>query len=157
LNVFVLNLLLAFAWVLGTGNFSALNFAFGFLLGYFILYFTQRALGKSRYFGRGLRTLRFIIFYLYEIIAANLRVAYEVITSSNHARPGIVAIPLDAETDTEIMLLVIFVAMTPGTLCLDISDDRKVLYLYTMYVHDVESFRREIKDGFERQILEVLR
>ncbi len=152
-----MNILLAFAWVLVTGNSALINFAFGFVLGYLILFFTQRATGKSRYFGRVGHTVRFILFYVYELITANLRVAYEVVTTTKRARPGIVAIPLDAKTDTEIMLLVNLVAMTPGTLCLDVSNDRKVLYLYTMYVHDVESFRQSIKDGYERQLLEVLR
>jgi multicomponent Na+:H+ antiporter subunit E len=32
-----------------------------------------------------------------------------------------------------------------------------VLYVHAMYVDDLEAFRREIKDGFERRVLELLR
>ena len=72
-------------------------------------------------------------------------------------RPGVVAIPLDAETDAEITLLANLITLTPGTLSLDVSDDRRVLYIHAMYVDDVEELRRSIKDGFEKRVMELLR
>ena len=68
-----------------------------------------------------------------------------------------VAIPLDAETDAEITLLANLITLTPGTLSLDVSDDRRVLYIHAMYVDDVEELRRSIKDGFEKRVMELLR
>jgi multicomponent Na+:H+ antiporter subunit E len=68
-----------------------------------------------------------------------------------------VAIPLDVETDVEITLLANLITLTPGTLSMDISDDRKVLYVHAMYVDDPEALRAEIKNGFERRVLEMLR
>jgi len=47
--------------------------------------------------------------------------------------------------------------LTPGTLSLDVSDDGRVLYIHAMFIDDPESFRRRIKDGLERRLLEVLR
>ena len=44
-----------------------------------------------------------------------------------------------------------------GALSLEVSSDRKTLYVHSMYVRDPESFRREIKDGFERRVRELLR
>lgn len=157
MNVFLMNVLLALTWVLVTGAFTPINLIFGFGLGYAILWFTQSAFGASNYFGRVRRAVRFIVFYLRELVSSNLRVAYDVITPTHHMRPGIVAIPLDAKTDAEITLLANFITMTPGTLSLDLSDDRKVLYVHSMYVGNVEEFRREIKEGFERRLLEALR
>jgi multicomponent Na+:H+ antiporter subunit E len=157
MNLLLLNLFLALTWVFVTGEFTPINLAFGFLLGYLILWFTQRAIGASGYFGKVARIARFAAFYLRELVSANLRVAYDVVTPTHHMRPGIVAIPLDAKTDTEITLLANFITMTPGTLSLDVSDDRKVLYLHAMYLGDMEEFRREIKEGLERRLLEALR
>lgn len=156
MNVFLMNVLLALTWVLVTGEFTPLNLMFGFGLGYAILWFTQSAFGASSYFGRVRRVGRFVVFYLRELVSSNLRVAYDVITPTHHMRPGIVAIPLDAKTDAEITLLANFITMTPGTLSLDLSDDRKVLYVHSMYVGNVEEFRREIKEGFERRLLEAM-
>jgi multicomponent Na+:H+ antiporter subunit E len=72
-------------------------------------------------------------------------------------RPGIVAIPLDLEGDAAITLLANLVTLTPGALSLDVSPDRTVLYVHTMYMDDAETFRREIKQGFERRVKELLR
>jgi multicomponent Na+:H+ antiporter subunit E len=49
------------------------------------------------------------------------------------------------------------ISLTPGTLSLDVSADRKILYIHAMYIDDVNAVRRKIKDGFERRVLEVLR
>jgi multicomponent Na+:H+ antiporter subunit E len=46
------------------------------------------------------------------------------------------------------------ITLTPGSLTLDISADRKVLYVHTMYAQDIDQIRLEIKD-LERRVLEV--
>ena len=50
MTAFVWNLMLALAWVAMTGGFAPQNFVLGFLLGYVILVFSQRALGSTSYF-----------------------------------------------------------------------------------------------------------
>jgi len=84
-------------------------------------------------------------------------VAYDVITPTFYMKPGIVAIPLSAETDLEITLLANLISLTPGTLSLDISDDRKVLYVHGMFINDKDEFIEGVKSGFERRLLEIMR
>jgi multicomponent Na+:H+ antiporter subunit E len=112
---------------------------------------------RSSYFRKVLDLAAFLLFFVWEMILANLRVAYDVITPAYHMRPGILAIPLEAQTDDEITLLANFISLTPGTLSLDVSDDRKVLYIHAMFIDDEEKLRKEIKSGFERRLLDVLR
>jgi multicomponent Na+:H+ antiporter subunit E len=69
----------------------------------------------------------------------------------------VIGVPLAARTDLEITVLSSMISLTPGTLSLDVSADRKMLYIHAMYLDDVEAARRKIKDGFERRVLEVLR
>ena len=45
---------------------------------------------------------------------------------------------------------------SPGTLSLDVSDDRRFLYVHGMHIKDVEAFKQEIKGGFEAIVQEVL-
>ena len=73
--------------------------------------------------------------------------------------PGVIAVPLDAKTDAEITLLANLITLTPGSVSLDLSPDRSVLYVHVMYIDngDVEEARRRIKDDLERRVLEVLR
>jgi multicomponent Na+:H+ antiporter subunit E len=103
------------------------------------------------------RFFRFALFYLTELLRANVRVAHDAVTPTHYMRPAMIAIPLDAETDFEILLLANLMTMTPGTVSVDISSDRRVLYLHAMYVEDVEAIRAEIKDQFERRVLRLLR
>jgi multicomponent Na+:H+ antiporter subunit E len=158
MNGLVPNVLLALAWVAMTGDVSFGNLVAGFGLGLVILFFTRRIVGQPTYVLRMWRVLTLLLFFVRELIRSNLRVAYDVLTPGYHLRPGVVAIPLDARTDTEITLLANMITLTPGSFSLDVSADRRVLYLHVMYLdEDVEEVRRKIKNGFERRILEVLR
>ena len=94
----------------------------------------------------------FLAYFFWELLLANLRVAYDVLTYTHYMRPGILAIPLEAETDLEITALANMISLTPGTLSLDVSSDRKVLYVHAMYLSEVEDFKR-----FERRLLKVMR
>ena len=151
----LLNLILTLIWAAVTGQFTPENLLFGFGLGFVILFFTRDIVGTGAYGTRLPKVIRLFLFFLWELIRANLRVAYDVLTPGLRIRPGVVAIPLDVKTDAQITLLANLVTLTPGSISLDISADRRVLYLHVMYISDPETIRREIKDGFERRILEV--
>jgi multicomponent Na+:H+ antiporter subunit E len=157
LILFLPNVLLALAWVALTGEFSPANFIVGFVLGYVALWITQRLRGQTVYFIKVRRVIGFGFYFLWEVVKANLRVAYDVLSPRQRIVPGIIAIPLDAKTDAEITLLANLITFTPGTLSLDVSEDKKVLYIHAMYVEDANQFKRELKDGLERRLLEVLR
>ncbi len=154
---FLWNIALALAWAAVTGNFTFGNLVVGFSIGLLILIFTRRIVGSPDYLIKVRQVISLVLFFLWELIKSNLRVAYDVLTPKHHMRPGVLAIPLDAQTDAEITLLSNMITLTPGTLSLDISADRKTLYLHDMYIDDVDAARRRIKHGFERRILEVLR
>ena len=94
--------------------------------------------------------------FLLEVLIANVRVAHDVITPSYRARPGVIAIPLDCKNDMEITLLAIVISLTPGTLALDLSPDKKNLYIHAMFIRDKEKLIREIKKNFETPIMRIL-
>jgi len=156
--MFLLNLLLALAWVLLTGEFTPQNFFFGLLVSYLLLWLVSAAVGGSAtYTKKVVAVPSFILFFLSEIIKANVRVAFDVLTIRHYMKPAIIAIPLDVETELEITLLANLITLTPGTLSLDVSDDRKVLYVHAMYVDDPDDFRKSIKEELEKRLLEVIR
>jgi multicomponent Na+:H+ antiporter subunit E len=157
MSYFLWNVLLAFVWATMTGQFTLGNVVVGFLLGYGILLLAQRVVGPSRYFLRVRQLVGFALYYLRELVSANLRVARDVVAPTYAMRPAIVAIPLDARTDIEITLLSSLIALTPRSLGLDVSDDRSVLYVHGMFVDDPAAFCRHIKEGLERPLLELLR
>ena len=132
-------------------------------LGYFILIFLALWLFtffiNRKYFYIFPKMLNFTLFFFKETIKANLRVAHDIITPKFYMKPAIIAIPLEVKTDFEIVTLASVITLTPGTLSIDISEDRKTLYVHEMYVvnGDVEKAKKNIKDGFEKKILELTR
>lgn len=155
MGIFLLNILLALAWSALLGEFSGINLLAGFLLGYFALWMMQYVMGASDYFVKLRQIIELVALFLWELIKANLRVAYSVLAPFSSMRPGIIAVPLDSKTDMGITTLANMITLTPGTLSIDVSDDRSVIYVHGMHVDSVEAFHRDIKDGFERKVIEV--
>jgi multicomponent Na+:H+ antiporter subunit E len=153
----VWNILLAFIWAAVTGTFNLSNVAVGMILGYTVLFVAQPLMGASNYFSRIHHAITFVFFYLWQLVLANLRVASDVLTPGARARPGVLAIPLEAKSDAEITMLANLITLTPGSVSLDVSSDRRFLYLHAMYIDDVDEYRRDIKATFERRVLDVLR
>lgn len=156
---FLSNIILTFIWVALTGSFSLGNFFFGFALSFHVLWLISRSTNATqrKYFIFVPRVVGFVFFFLYELLKANVQVAFDVITPKFYMKPGIVSVPLDAETDLEITFLANFISLTPGTLSLDVSDDKKVLYVHAMYITDKDEFIRSIKNGFEKRLLKIMR
>lgn len=153
----VWNVFLALLWMTLTATFTPSNFIIGFVLTYLLMGLLQRPLGTSSYFAKIHSIFRFIFFFIWQLTKANLRVAYIVLSPRLRVRPGIVAIQLDAETAAEVTMLANLITLTPGTLSLDVSSDRRVLYVHAIDIDDVERFKQEIKSGFEARVLEVMR
>lgn len=157
MTAFLWNVFLATVWALAQGGVNMTNLAIGFALGYLMLWLGRDVLASAEYCARVPRFLEFVLFFLWEVVRANLRVAYDVLTPTHHMRPGVIALPLDAKTDGEITLLANLISLTPGTVCLDVSADRKFLYIHSMYIDDLERDKARLKAGFERRLLELLR
>lgn len=152
---FLINILLAIAWMLLTGNMSFENLIEGFIFGYIILWFLRYLPESSSYVMRVPRLIKFLAFFIYELIVANLRIAYDVVTPKHRMKPAIIAIPLTVTKDFEILLLANLISLTPGSLSLDVSSDKKFLYVHSMYVSNPEKVIKEIKEGFENKIIEL--
>lgn len=56
----------------------------------------------------------------------------------------------------EILFVSSVISLTPGTLSLDVSDDRKVLFIHAMFLHEEEQLRNDLRE-LERRILKVTR
>lgn len=155
---FLLNLLLAVIWSALMGRFDATTLGAGFGVGYGVLWAVQPALGPSAYVRGIRRALVFAVFYLFELVLSSIRVAIDVSRPHLDVRPAVVAFPLDARTDAEITVLANLISLTPGTLSLDVSPDRRILYVHTMDLENgPETLRTEIRDTLEARVLTLLR
>jgi len=157
MGLLLLNLILGILWTLLTGDLHFTNFIQGIIIGYVILFISKNAIVKTRYFSRLPKILLFILYFIKELIVANIKVAIDILTIKDRMRPGIIAVPLDAKTDLEITLFANLITLTPGSLSIDTSDDKKVLYVHAMYMEYPQKFKEELKSGLERKLLEILR
>jgi multicomponent Na+:H+ antiporter subunit E len=155
MSLFLLNILLAVAWGALTGNFTPTSLIFGFALSYLILWIGFRRGESSRYFNRVIHAIEFIVFFVNALIQANVRMAITVLSPKLVLRPAVVGIPLDLRSDAAITVLMNLITLTPGTLSLDVSSDRRVLFVHGIWVEDENLFRQNIKDGFEKRVKEL--
>lgn len=152
------NFLLAVLWAVLIGPFTPSNLLIGFVLGYVVLRICGGWRDRPTYIRRVWAAAALGAFTVYELIVANMRVAWYTISSLEPLRPAVLEAPLEPGlSDGEITLLATLVTLTPGTLTLDVADDRSALYIHFMHVDDADRCIAGIKEGFERRILEVTR
>jgi multicomponent Na+:H+ antiporter subunit E len=146
------SILLALAWAALQGEISLGNLLVGYLVGYAILALLARGgVMPSTLASRMFRALNLAAFFTWELLIANFRVAVDVLRG-DRIEPAVVGIPLDITSDGEILLLSMLINITPGSVTIDLSDDRRTLYVHVMHMKSAEETRREIKSGFERRV-----
>lgn len=156
MNLFGLNILVAFVWQALTATFTLPSLMVGLVLGYAALWMVQPLFGeRSPYFLRVWRAIRLVLFFLYELVVSSIRVAWDVVTPTHLSNPAILEMPLDVESDIEILLVTSLISLTPGTLSLDVTPDRKTLIVHAMFAEDPEGLIRDLKNGMERMVKEV--
>lgn len=156
MNIFAINLLLAGIWGALAADYSITSLMIGFLLGFAALWVVRGLFPDDGYFLRVPRLVRLAAIFLRELVLSSLRVARDVLSLRPNARPGIVAVPLRARGETELLVVSSLVTLTPGTLSLDLSDDCNTLYVHAMFVDEPEQLRAEIRDTLETPVLEAL-
>jgi multicomponent Na+:H+ antiporter subunit E len=152
----ILNVVLAVLWMILQQAFTPLDFLVGFALGFVVIFLVQRLLGHGSYGRRTWNVVSLAGFCAWEIVRACVLLARLILNPEMALRPGIVAIPLDLHSDTAVTTLASLINLIPGTLSLDISPEQDTLYVHTISVQDAESFRRIIKDEFERRVADIL-
>ena len=92
-----------------------------------------------------------------ELCKANLSVLRVVFSPRLRIRSGVIAVPTDLKSDLALTLLANMITLTPGTLTLDISPDRRYLFVHTLNLEDPEDVKREIYRAFEVYLRELSR
>jgi multicomponent Na+:H+ antiporter subunit E len=149
--------ILALIWAGISGIFTGLNLLFGGLIGAVAVLILRDALSGPRSSRRVRRILSPAILFLYELMVSAVRVALVVMRPdmSKAVRPAIVAVPLSVKSDAEITLLANLITLTPGTLSVDVSADKSVLYVHALCMDDRDAMIADIANGFEKKVREV--
>jgi multicomponent Na+:H+ antiporter subunit E len=146
-------ILLALAWAALQGEISLANLAVGYVLGGIILMLLAKGgVVPAQITSRATHAAGLAGFFIWELLLANIRVAADVLKPQTSIQPAVLAIPLDLTSDEGILLLSMLINITPGSVTIDLSDDRRTLYVHVMHMTSADASRREIKEGFERRV-----
>ena len=104
---------------------------------------------------RPLTGLRLFGVLLFDIVVANLTVARLVVGPLERLRSCFIEVPLDIEHDFVATILGSIVALTPGTVSIDIDRDRRVLFVHVLDTDDPEALIRLIKSRYEAPLKET--
>ncbi len=151
--------LLALGWAAATGSFTFLNLLFGGAVGVVALYLIRDRVEAPRLSRRLRRILSLALLFIYELVMSAVKVAALVLRPDMHRvlTPGVIAFPLAVKSDAEITILASLITLTPGTLSVDVSEDRQHLYVHTLDMRDRDAVVRGIAEGFERKVAEIFR
>lgn len=148
------NLLLALLWPAFNGDYTIRASLWGFALGVLILTAYHRP-----YLLWLLRLALFVLYLLWSIAASSVRVAIQILLRRTRAQ-AIVAYELEADSDLETLMMASAVTLTPGTIAVDAQYDgegQRILFVHLLDGRDPDRFRADLKYGFERRILQLVR
>jgi multicomponent K+:H+ antiporter subunit E len=90
-----------------------------------------------------------------DIVVANGAVARRVIGPLNRLKPAFVEVPLDLRDPFVATILASIVSLTPGTVSIDVDQQRWVLSLHALDAPDPATLIREIKQRYEAPLKEI--
>jgi multicomponent Na+:H+ antiporter subunit E len=99
-----------------------------------------------------LRAIGFIFYYIWELSIASCRIAWDVLTPTHHMNPAFLIMQLDDLKDHQLLMLSNLLTMTPGTLSMELSEDKRSLILHIMYMDDPDTFKERELKSFEDRV-----
>lgn len=151
----LLNFILAFTWMFILNTFNASSFIIGWLLGLLLIVMMRRFFPGPLYIRRIWAIIKLVMLFMKELWLANVQVFMLIIKPKLDIQPAIFRYPTRLTNDWEITLLSSLITLTPGTVVMNVSEDKKTLYVHTLHVDDIEEAVSSIRDSFEKAILEV--
>ncbi|WP_321428846.1 Na+/H+ antiporter subunit E [uncultured Methanolobus sp.] len=158
---FAYSTILALVWCFVHGTVSVNNFILGLIISPFIirpfkvLYPFDLEFSFSKAIKKIPAQIKFLYVLIVEIIKANVMVAKIVLQPKIDIKPGIIAVPIDSKTDIGITAIANTITLTPGTLTIDVSEDKSILYVHAIDATDPEGVAQSIKEDLEKYTMEA--
>jgi len=153
----ILNLIIAVMWMFLQESYTFPSFLLGYLIGFLLLLLLNRFIPDYFYFRRIWKILFLIFLFVKELILANIEVVKWVYNPKLTLQPGMIAYQTELKTNWEITLLANLITLTPGTLSVEVSRDNSTIFIHSLHVPDSDETIAQIRDSFEKAIMEVTR
>lgn len=153
----VINFIIAIMWMFLSESYSATSFISGYILGVVLLLILNRFVPGTFYVKRCYKIALLILLFIKELIFSNIDIVKLVYKRHPAFEPGIFALPLDVKSNWEITLLANLITLTPGTLSVAVAHDQSHIYIHAMDIDTIDESIHDIKNTFEKTIMEVTR
>lgn len=152
----LLTALLTLVWLALVNRYSPNSLLFGLFLGIVIPLITRAYWPNRPKLRNPLGIAEYVLVVLWDILVANVVVAFQVLFMPNAARrPTWIAVPLDLKTPEAITVLAGTITLTPGTVTSDLSDEGHNLLVHCLHAPDPDAVRDGIKSRYERRLKEI--
>lgn len=152
----ILSALLVVVWLMLVNALSLGSLVMGIILGLLIPLVTAAYWPDRPRVRRPFLVLGYILIVIWDILVANVVVAWTILTKSNEAMQSTwVTIPLDLRRPEAITVLAGTITLTPGTVSADLSDKGHALLVHALDADDPDAVRDEIKQRYERRLKEI--
>ncbi len=100
--------------------------------------------------------LRLALTFMADTVQSNIAVSRLLLSPGRRRHPsGFVQIPLELRDANALAVLAVIVSIAPGTAWAELSVDRSMLMLHVLEVHDAQAIAAQIKQRYERPLMEI--
>lgn len=99
----------------------------------------------------------YLVFFLYEIIKANLQVVKAVLAPRFNFRSAAIRYRSKTKTVPELIMLANSITLTPGTLVVDGNPETGELLVHVMSAESSDQIKQELHRSLEKRLLWALR
>ncbi len=97
-------------------------------------------------------TLDLFCYFFMQLIAANLQVARLLFVPNRSITPAIIALPIELDSNFAIYTLSSMITLTPGTLSLELSNNKRLLYIHVLHTKSPEQTVNDLHLGFHQRV-----
>ncbi len=139
---------LAVIWVLLWGSATPANVLGGLAVGTILVVLVpglRRRGAHGQVAIRPVAIARLVGHMLRTVVWSNVVLTREVLSPATSIRTGVVGVPLPGCSDEILTLMTNLLALSPGTMPLELTQDPVVLYVHVLHLRDVDVVRKEIQ------------
>lgn len=151
----ILSIILLVVWILLHQNVAPATITGGVILAVSVPFFTRRFWPERPTVRSWGALIRFAPVFAWDVLVANLQVAWLIVNVRRTLRPRWIVIPLELTDPHAIVTLANVISLTPGTVSSELGPDRKTLLVHSLDVADEQEAIDFIKRRYEAPIREI--
>lgn len=130
-------------WLLLWGEISAANVISGVLVGTLLIiaFPVDHDVVSVRHGVRPFAVVQLVVFVVSDLLRSTVGTAIDVLRANSKVRTGVVACPLRVDNDGLVTFLANVIALSPGTMPIEVAYRPHVIYVHSLHASDPEAIR----------------